>query len=109
MNAQIKNFLTITLKNAVNAILINSGLMVMMHSVFNKYSKDGLWNLGKATIVVIVTREVMVWGPILLQWSSTSSNPAAIRTQQGGLLVPGPKAHVIPTPAPPAPPNVKRP
>ncbi len=91
MTAQLKNFFTIVLKNAVNAILTNSGLMVTMHGVFNKYSKDGLWNLGKATLAVIGAREAMVWIPILFKWSSTSSNPAVERLPDGGLLVPPPK------------------
>lgn len=77
MNSSLKNFLLIVAKNAVNAILTNAGLMATMHGVFNKYSKDGLWNMGKATLVVIATREVLVWGPVVLGWSNTNANPPA--------------------------------
>ena len=75
MSAWLKNFLMIVLKNAVNAIITNAGLMTLMHGVFNKYSTDGLWNIGKATLVVIITREVTVWGPVLLHWTNTDANP----------------------------------
>ena len=92
MNPSLKNFLMIVLKNAVNAVVTNSGLMTLMHGTFNKYSRDGLWNLGKATLAVVVAREVMVWGPVLMKWSSTNANPpsapAQLPNQQGRIYVP---------------------
>jgi hypothetical protein len=72
-----KNFLMIVLKNALNAVITNAGLMATMHGVFNRYSRDGLWNMGKATLVVIAAREAMVWGPVLLKWSTTNAEPSA--------------------------------
>ena len=71
----MKRFLIICAKNAVNAIITNSGLMAMMHGVFNLYSKDGMWNLGKSTLAVVVAREIMVWGPVVMKWSNTDANP----------------------------------
>jgi hypothetical protein len=91
MTAQIKNFLTITLKNAVNALLTSSALMALNWGAFNFTSKSGWWNLLKVCASVIGAREATVWVPILLKWSATSSNPAAIRTPSGGLDVPAPK------------------
>jgi len=90
MNAQIKNFLTIFIKNGINALLTSSAMMAFNWGAFNFTSKSGWWNLGKLCFGVVASREVMVWGPILLQWSATSSNPAAVRTPQGGLDVPPP-------------------
>lgn len=75
MNPSVKNFLVICAKNALNAVLTNAGLMALMHGVFNTYSTAGLWNLGKATLVVIGAREAAVWGPIVLKWSTTNANP----------------------------------
>jgi hypothetical protein len=91
MNAQIKNFLTIALKNAVNALLTSSALMALNWGAFNFTSKAGWWNLAKVCASVIGAREATVWGPILLKWSVTSSNPEAVRTPSGGLDVPAPK------------------
>ena len=79
MNPAIKNFLLICAKNALNAILTNAALMTMMHGVFNTYSTAGLWNLGKAALGVIVAREVMVWGPIVLSWTNTSATPDSMK------------------------------
>lgn len=80
MNPSVQNFLVIVAKNAVNAILTNAGLMTMMSGAFNIHSSSGWWNLGKATLVVIGSREAMVWVPILLQWSKTSADPAVSKT-----------------------------
>ena len=73
----MKNFIMIVLKNALNAILTNAALMTMMHGTFNKYSKDGLWNMGKAALAVIVAREIVVWGPMVMKWTTTNADPNA--------------------------------
>jgi hypothetical protein len=90
MNSQLKNFLTITLKNAVNALLTSSALMALNWGAFNVTSKAGWWNLLKVCTSVIGAREATVWLPILLKWSGTSANPAVERTPDGGLNVPPP-------------------
>ena len=71
----MKKFFIICAKNAVNAVLMNSGLMAMLHSVFNFYSRNGMWNLGKSALAVVVAREVMVWGPVVLKWTMTNASP----------------------------------
>lgn len=78
MSSKMKNFWLICAKQALNAVLMNSALVAMMHSTFNTYSTSGLWNLGKATLSVIVAREIMIWGPIVLNWSSTNADPGSI-------------------------------
>jgi hypothetical protein len=87
----LKSALTIAAKNAVNAVIVNSGLMLMIHNVFNTYTKSGLYNVGKATIATIVAREIVVWGPVIYTWSTTNASPndlndklqiAQIATQQ---------------------------
>jgi hypothetical protein len=94
MTTAVKNFLLISLKNAINAILTSSALMALNWGAFNFTSKAGWWNLGKVCLSVIAAREATVWLPILLKWSSTSANPAAIEipamppAERGGLYVP---------------------
>ena len=87
MNPTVKNILLIAAKNAVNAILTSSALMALNWGAFNYQTVDGWWNLAKVVIAVIGAREVTVWLPILLKWSSTSSNPAA-ELSGGGVVVP---------------------
>jgi len=75
MSQSVKSFLTIVLKNAINAVMTNAGLMAMLHGAFNMYSRSGWWNLGKAALAVVVAREAMVWGPVLYKWSMTNADP----------------------------------
>lgn len=94
MNPKFKNFLLVVVKQAINAILTSSALMAFNWGAFNFTSKDGWWNLGKVIAAVVGSRELTVWVPILLKWSSTSSNPDAIEIGSippggaGGLYVP---------------------
>jgi hypothetical protein len=94
MSTALKNFLLISLKNAVNAVLTSSAMMAFNWGAFNFTSHEGWWNLGKICLSVILAREATVWLPILLKWSATSANPAAIEipanppAERGGLYVP---------------------
>ena len=72
LNPTLKAILTVSLKNAVNAILTNAGLMTMMHGEFNFYSSNGWWNLLKATGTVVIAREAMVWGPKIIAWTTSN-------------------------------------
>jgi hypothetical protein len=78
MSPWVKNFFTIVLKNAINAVLTNAGLIAMLHGDFNLYSTRGLWNIGKAALSVVAAREGAVWLPILLRWSSTNAQPNGV-------------------------------
>ena len=91
MNLALKNVLTIGLKNAVNALLTNTGLWITMPNNFNLHNWSGIKHILYAALSVIGSREATVWLPILLKWSVTSANPAAERTAEGGLVVPPPK------------------
>ena len=68
----------ICLKNAVNAVLTNAGLSAMFHGTFN-FSVPGIEAMLKATAVVIGAREVVVWLPIVMSWSSTNADPSNIK------------------------------
>lgn len=76
MNWQLtlRNFGIIVVKNAVNAVLTNAGLMLLLHNQFTSVtSKQGWWNIGKVTLSVIGGREAAIWVPKLLKWSSENS------------------------------------
>jgi hypothetical protein len=76
MNSSIRNFFTIVLKNAVNAILTNGTMMAMLPGVFNFHDHAGLINIAKLAGSTVLAREVAVWLPLILQWSKTSADPA---------------------------------
>ena len=75
MNATLKKVLLISAKNAVNAVLTNGTLLAAMPGVINLHSSDGLWNILKVTVGVIVGREVTIWLPVLLKWSTSNGAP----------------------------------
>lgn len=75
MNATFKSFLIIAAKNAVNAVITNATLMATLPGVINLSSSAGLWNILKVTGGTIVAREVTVWGPVLIKWSTTGAVP----------------------------------
>ena len=74
MSKTLKLWLIIALKNAVNAIITNASLIAMLHGAFNVTTAAGWWNIGKATLSVVVAREVIVWGPVLLKWTTTNAD-----------------------------------
>ena len=91
MNLALKNVLTITAKNAVNAVLVSGVMKVLFTGNFQFSSRKDWLQFGAALLNTVAVRETMVWVPILLKWSVTSANPAAERTAEGGLVVPPPK------------------
>jgi len=91
VTAQLKNFFTIVLKNAVNALLTSSAMMTILPGVFHFHDHNGLVNIAKLAGSTVLAREIAVWGPELLRWSATSASPSAMRTSTGGLDIPPPK------------------
>jgi hypothetical protein len=75
VNQKVKSLLLIALKNAVNAVLTNAGLMASMSNTFNLHDWAGTKHILLATGSVILSRESMVWGPKLLKWSMTDAVP----------------------------------
>lgn len=75
----LKGFLTVALKNAINAIIVNTSLLATMHDTFYLSGNwHGIVNMLKVTGSVVGAREILVWGPILLKWSSTNADPSAL-------------------------------
>lgn len=69
----LRNFGIVVLKNAVAAILTNAALMAMLSGAFNVTTASGWWNIGKAALAVVVSREASVFVPKLLKWSQTDN------------------------------------
>jgi hypothetical protein len=73
----LKSFFIIFLKNLVNALLTNSTLLALWHSQVN-FTHAGLLNMLRVAGGCVAAREALVWGPILLRWSSTNADPSAL-------------------------------
>ncbi len=69
-----RNFLIIALKNAVNALLVNTGAWLILPANFNFTNHQAIWNIAKLAGVTILSREAAVWVPKLLKWSSEGTN-----------------------------------
>lgn len=65
----------IVAKNAVNAILTNAVLMGELPKVFELHDRSGIINILKVCLATIAAREAVVWGPVIMRWSSTNANP----------------------------------
>ena len=73
MNA--KNILMIAAKNAVNALLVAGPAMGIDGDHFNFHNWAGALHVMALFGNVILAREAVVWGPVLLKWSTTDANP----------------------------------
>lgn len=96
MSDALKNFLLITLKNAVNAVLTDGALMLAFSSTFHLHSWQGVKNLLYSSGIVVGTREATVWGPILLRWSQTNATPATLPATSAPAAI-APQAVIKPT------------
>lgn len=76
----IRALLIVAAKNAVNAILTNMGLMAMFSNTFNWHSWAGVLAMAKATGLVVLAREVVVWVPKLLKWSDTAQSAQSVQS-----------------------------
>jgi hypothetical protein len=68
----LRNFGIIALKNAVNALLVNTGAWLVLPSNFNLHNTDAIWNIAKLAGWAILSREATVWIPKLIKWSNTN-------------------------------------
>jgi hypothetical protein len=71
MNPTLKNALIYSAKNAVNALLTNASMTILFPQFMQWHTADWWWNVGKVALSAIISREVLVWGPKLLKWSTT--------------------------------------
>lgn len=72
MNAAVKSVLLKVAKNAVNAGITALGPITLWHQQFNLTTKAGFVHVLMVMGSAAVSRELMVWVPVLLKWSQTS-------------------------------------
>lgn len=77
MNPKLKACLLYSARNAVNAVLTNAALMAMFPATFHLHSAAGFLALAKGIGAAVAAREFVVWGPVILKWSSTNGGPAS--------------------------------
>ena len=73
MNAGLKNFLVIAAKNAVNAGLTSLTPILQNPQSYNWNTKSGWIHLGELVGGAVLSREITVWVPKLMAWSTTSA------------------------------------
>ena len=69
-----RNGLIIAVKNAVNALLVNTGAWLILPANFNFHNAAAVWNIAKLAGVTILSRELSVWVPKLLAWSKVNGD-----------------------------------
>jgi len=67
----LRNFGIIALKNAVNALIVNTGAWLILPANFNLHDASAMWNIAKLAGVTIISREAAVFIPKLLKWSQS--------------------------------------
>lgn len=77
LRPKLKWFLIVSLKNGLNAVLLNGYLMTEWHFIFNFDNWAGVWAVTRATLGIVGAREALVWGPLLLKWTQTDADPNA--------------------------------
>lgn len=80
MNATLRYTWRVTAKQAVNAIMTNGALMALIPKTFHMHSLEGWSHIMELTGATILSRELMVWGPKILAWS-TAPEPEPIADQ----------------------------
>jgi len=76
MSSTAKTILTNVLKNAVNAALTAAGPTALWPKFFHFHNLEGLEHIASLLGTAVLAREIMVYGPKLLAWSSsTNGNP----------------------------------
>lgn len=71
----LKAGLIYALKNAVNAALTAAGPVGLWPTFFNVHTLQGLEHVLGIVGSAVLARELMVWGPKILKWSTTDSIP----------------------------------
>lgn len=73
MNKTTKLVLLISVKHAVNSLLVNSAFLELFPSTFQIHTRAGWMNLLISALTIIGAREFMVWLPKIIKWSTTGT------------------------------------
>lgn len=75
MSLRLKKIWEISWKNGLNALLINSALMLKFHDRFNFDNWAGVKSVLFMAGITILAREASIWIPVLLKLSQSAPNP----------------------------------
>lgn len=75
MSSRLKKIWEISWKNALNAVLVNSALMLKFHDRFNFDNWAGVKAVLFMAGITIAAREASIWVPVLLKLSQSAPNP----------------------------------
>ncbi|MGA7791833.1 MAG: hypothetical protein WCA19_02265 [Candidatus Acidiferrales bacterium] len=71
----LKKILIVALKHAINAAIITGGPLIWDSGHFNFHSWVSFLNVLRVVAGAVVGREFLVWGPVVMKWSSTNDTP----------------------------------
>jgi len=77
MNPILSRILLISAKNAVNVLIVNSGLWLGDPEHFNLHSLSGVKHMAMTALWLVASREGTVWVPKILKWSQTNGDVKA--------------------------------
>lgn len=71
MNPKVKSVLVKVAKNAVNAALVTLTPIIATPKAYNVTTVSGLEHVALLVGGAIISREILVWFPVLLKWSQS--------------------------------------
>ncbi len=98
MNPKLKAFLVAFAKQAVNAALVSLTPVIATPSSYNLTTKSGLGHVALLVGGAVISRELLVWIPMVMKWSQT----AVVSVFLFVLMAVGLAGGQTPTPAPTA-------
>lgn len=70
----MRRFVNLFMKNAVNALLTNAGLITIFHSWKQLNTRHEWAIVGEMALTCVAVREGTFWFPKLLAWSQSECN-----------------------------------
>lgn len=109
MHPKLKQFLLISAKNAVNAILTNSAILAIFHQHMSDLRTRHEWGIiGWMTLSCVAIREGTVWLPKLLAWSNSATNGVSDLAVANALASTNNVVTQSPVNPPPTPPQASK-
>jgi hypothetical protein len=78
MNPKLKLILTISLKQAIGAVLASSLIASQWPFIYNFHNRAGQWAVLRLMGSIVVGREIQVWGATVWKWLTTDADPSEL-------------------------------
>jgi len=78
MSPKLKLILSITLKQAIGALLASTLISSQFHVLFNFDNRAGIFAFLRVAGSVVIAREVQVWGGRVYKWLFTNADPSEL-------------------------------